>query len=186
MKIDLLGGNYKQTKADLNPQQTINWYLKYATQQEKAKSPQVLWPTPGLEEYIDTGGTQCRGLFTNEDVFLAVVDNVLYDLSVPGVATSRGTLSAWDTVSRKVYMKENLNDELFIADGPSGYIYNIRTQVFSQITDVDFPGADTVTYLDGYFVITYQGTAYYSNLGDGTSWTATDFINPTYIADSSL
>jgi hypothetical protein len=42
--------------------------------------------------------------------------------------------------------------QLFIAcNGPS-YIYNSQTSVFAQITDSDFPGAVTVSYLDGYFV----------------------------------
>jgi hypothetical protein len=43
--------------------------------------------------------------------------------------------------------------QLFIAtsDGTS-YIYNNSTLAFAQITDIDFPGAVTVGYLDGYFV----------------------------------
>jgi hypothetical protein len=42
--------------------------------------------------------------------------------------------------------------QLFVAcNGPS-FVYNATTNAFAQITDPDFPGALTVSYLDGYFV----------------------------------
>lgn len=48
---------------------------------------------------------------------------------------------------------------------------------FAQITDADFPGADTCTFLNGYFVVTQPNTGrfYISSLYDGLSWDALDF-----------
>ncbi|MFN9980498.1 MAG: hypothetical protein ACK53Y_11310, partial [bacterium] len=42
--------------------------------------------------------------------------------------------------------------QLFIAANGPSYIYNTFTNVFQQINDIDFPGAVTVGYIDGYFV----------------------------------
>ena len=54
--------------------------------------------------------------------------------------------------------------------------YSIAS-AFVQITDSDFPGATTVTFLNGYFVITKPNSAefYISGIYDGTSWDALDF-----------
>ena len=48
---------------------------------------------------------------------------------------------------------------------------------FVRITDVDFPGAQTVTFLNGYFAIQVpnSGRWYISALYDGINWNALDF-----------
>lgn len=48
-----------------------------------------------------------------------------------------------------------------------------------QITDPDFPGATTCTFLNGYFVVTKPNTSqfYKSALYDGISWDALDFAS---------
>jgi hypothetical protein len=68
---------------------------------------------------------------------------------------------------------------LFVAcNGPS-YIYNSTTNVFSQITDPDFPGAVTVGYIDGYFVFNEPNSQrlWVTALLDGTSIDALDFAS---------
>jgi hypothetical protein len=71
----------------------------------------------------------------------------LYKINTSYVATLIGSVSGIGPVS----MADN-GTQLFIAcNGPS-FIYNNTTNAFGQITDPDFPGAVTVTYLDGYFV----------------------------------
>jgi len=56
------------------------------------------------------------------------------------------------------------------------YVIN---SAFVQIADPDFPGANTVTFMNGYFVISVPDTAkfYISGLYDGASWDALDFAS---------
>jgi hypothetical protein len=60
---------------------------------------------------------------------------------------------------------------LFLSNG-LGYIFNITTNVFSQIIDVNFPvNAEAATFLDGYFIVTNGTMGFYvSALYDGTTW----------------
>jgi len=48
---------------------------------------------------------------------------------------------------------------------------------FARITDADFPGADTVTFLNQRFIVSKpdSGEFYWSSLIDGSSWDALDF-----------
>jgi hypothetical protein len=69
--------------------------------------------------------------------------------------------------------------QLFIAcNGPS-YIYNSSTSVLAQITDVDFPGAVSVAYLDGYFVFNEPNSQriWVTSLLDGLSVDPLDFAS---------
>jgi hypothetical protein len=61
----------------------------------------------------------------------------------------------------------------------SSYIYNVSTLVFGQITDVDFPGAGSVGYLDGYFVFNEPDSQKFwvTSLLDGTSIDPLDFAS---------
>jgi hypothetical protein len=70
--------------------------------------------------------------------------------------------------------------QMMIVDGTYGYIYNTSTNVFAQITDVDFPANPvTVTFLAGRFVVNLVGSSrfYVSDLYDGLSWDALNFAN---------
>jgi hypothetical protein len=71
-----------------------------------------------------------------------------------------------------VSMADN-GTQIFIACNPLSYIYNTSTAVFAQITDVDFPGAGSVGYLDGYFVFNEPDSQKFwvTSLLDGTSLT---------------
>jgi hypothetical protein len=78
--------------------------------------------------------------------------------------------------------------QLFIAcNGPS-YIYNATTEAFGQISDLDFPGAVTVAYLDGYFVFNEPNSQklWVTQLLDGTSIDPLDFASTEGSPDGLL
>jgi hypothetical protein len=60
--------------------------------------------------------------------------------------------------------------QLFIAANPEGFIYDAATEAYAEITDVDFPGAVTVGFLDGYFIFQEPNSQRFwtSELLDGT------------------
>ena len=70
-----------------------------------------------------------------------------YSLSGDYVPKLLGTVEGTGTVS----MAHN-GIQIFIAAGAKGYIYNINTKKIAEIDDPDFPGAETVDFIDSYFV----------------------------------
>jgi hypothetical protein len=77
-----------------------------------------------------------------------------------------------------VSMADN-GTQLFVAVNPQGYIYNVSTDVFQQITDPDFPGAVTVGYIDGYFVFNEPNSQkiWVTSLLDGTQVDPLEFTS---------
>ena len=75
--------------------------------------------------------------------------------------------------------------QLVIVDGPRGYVLMLATNAFVQITDPDWPGADQVEFLDGFFIFTRESSeeVYVSAIDDATSIDALDFASAESYAD---
>ena len=123
----------------------INMYPEIIA--EGGKEPAFLNRAPGLRLLTTVGTGPVRGLWQYGGYGYVVSGNTLYridneyNITTIGVVANDGPVSMADD-----------GNHLFIAcNGPS-FIYNATTLLFGQITDVDFPGALTVSYLDGYFV----------------------------------
>jgi hypothetical protein len=189
MIIDLIGGTYEQRFKDWNSQRTINWFPKIGDQKEKDKTQIALVPRPGLTQFVNLDGGTIRGLFTaytlTQERCFAVIGTNLYEINYDASTTLRGALTGMATGSKsKVYMAANNNNQLMIQDSMAGYIFDMNTNVLTQITDLDYPGGTTLDYADGYFVISdKEGRVSFSNLGDGLTWTGTDFFTPTFKPD---
>jgi hypothetical protein len=115
-----------------------------------------------------------RGLWVSNGIAYVVSGSEFYSLTTSYTATLLGTVSGTGPVS----MADN-GTQIFIACNPLSYIYNISTAVFAQITDVDFPGAGSVGYLDGYFVFNEPNSQKFwvTSLLDGTSVDPLDFAS---------
>jgi len=84
-----------------------------------------------------------------------VFGNVLWKEANDGTKTNLGALV---TSTGFVSMSDN-GTQIMIVDGTEGYIFNTVTLVFAQITDVDFLGGNTVTFQNGYFIVSVPDSA---------------------------
>lgn len=118
--------------------------------------------TPGLRLLCTLPTSPVRGVYadSNGDLF-AVGGNKFYTIDSDFVATQVGTLS---TDTGPVSMSDN-GRQVVIVDGDYGYVWTISSEdpdftdpFFAQITDVNFPGADMVTFQDGYFIFNKTNT----------------------------
>lgn len=169
--VPLFGIGNVGKSVNVDAQKRTNLYVEI--QQDAEKSTLALYPTPGLQAFVNFGAYPSRG-FYRKDNFLYVVNRfTLWRVSNDGTMTNIGTLL---TASGRVDISDN-GTQIIVVDGPNGYIYNTNTSTFAQITSPNFPGASTVTFLNGYFIVTKpdSGQFYTSALYDGLTWSALDF-----------
>lgn len=169
--IPLFGLGNVGKSVNVDAQKRTNLYAE--VQRDAEKGTLTLYPTPGLRTFVNFGSYPCRGFYRKGDLLYIVNRFTVWEVTNDGAMTNIGTLL---TSAGRVEISDNGTQIIFV-DGPNGYIYNTSTSTFSQITDNDFPGASTVTFLNGYFVITKPGSGefYCSAIYDGTSWAALDF-----------
>lgn len=183
MKTPILGQSYVARSVNAADARMVNLFAEVLSEGKEAA---FLQRAPGLRLLTTVGTGPVRGLwaFSNNDGIAFVVSgSELYKIDNSYVATKIGNVSGIGPVS----MADN-GTQLFIAcDGPS-FIYNTVTNVFGQITDVDFPGALTVCYLDGYFVFNEPNSQkmWVTQLLDGTSIDPLDFASTEGAPDGLL
>lgn len=170
-QVPIFGIGYKAKSANVTAQTRVNMYLEILPDKDKTQA--VAYGTPGLTLLADLGDTPFRCLQSLGDYVYGVHRGTFYQITNAGVATSKGTLL---TTTGRCGIDNN-GSQIIVVDGTYGYTYTIATDTFAQIADADFPGADTVTFNDGYFIVNEpdSGRFFLSALYDGTSWDALDF-----------
>ena len=169
-----MGGSYVARSINAADNRMVNLFAEAIPEGSGGKEAGFLLRCPGLRLLATVGSGPIRGLWVTNGVAYVVSGSEFYSLSTSYTATLLGTVTGTGPVS----MADN-GTQIFIACNPLSYIYNISTAVFAQITDVDFPGAGSVGYLDGYFVFNEPNTQKFwvTSLLDGTSVDPLDFAS---------
>jgi hypothetical protein len=173
MKTPILGSTYVARSVNAADARMVNLFPEIVP--EGGKEPAFLNRCPGLKYENAVGAGPIRGLWSTTSYLYVASGQSFYKLnSTTGTPVRLGDISGTGPVS----IADN-GTQLFIACGAFGYIYNQTTNVFARITDPDFPGATTVTYLDGYFVFNEPNSQkiWISQLLDGTSVDPLDFAS---------
>lgn len=170
--IPLFGIGSAGKSVNVNAQQRKNLYLE-VKQDDEGKHILTLFGTPGITTFVNFGSEPIRGLYQKDSYIYVAHRETLYRLANNGTTTILGTLL---TVGGRVNFSDNGN-QIMLVDGTYGYIYNTSTLAFTQIVDADFPGGNTVTFLNGRFIVNDpdSGQFFWSALYDGTSWDALDY-----------
>jgi len=187
MKLPIIGSFNTSDSINVDAQKTVNWYLEKSP---NGRNAAALYPTPGSSLFTTVGVGPIRAIETFNDLLYVVSGQEFYEVDTSGISVLKGTLSSTGTsISMAVGQ-----DSLMIVDGVKGYIWDGAT--FSEITDVDFPnGADQVIFIEGYFVVNdpyntqglnINGSFFWSDLRDGTSWTGTSFATAERDPDKLL
>lgn len=176
MKIEIpfIGGGYAGRSRNLNAQVCQNLYL--VQDKEGGKAPIALMGTPGVKAFSTTGTAgEVRGMLEWGDYLYVVVGATLYKVDSAGTAVNVGTLS---TSTGKVWMAAGTT-HICIVDGTAGYYQIAGAVALTTITDVDFPIPSSLTYQDGYFIVTeVDADAWYISASeDASSWDGLDFAS---------
>jgi len=166
MKTPILGSSYVTRSVNAADSRMVNLFPEIIP--EGGKEPAFLNRAPGLRLLVNVGAGVTRGMNVFGGYLYVVSGRNLYKVDTDYNSTLLGVVAdGTDPVSMA-----NDGNHLFIAcNGPS-YIYNATTTAFAEITDPDFPGALTVSYLDGYFVFIEP---------DSQKVWVTDLLDPTSI-----
>jgi hypothetical protein len=175
MQTPILGQAYVARSVNAADNRMINLYPEAIP--NEGQTAGWLQRAPGLRLLATIGNGPIRGVWDfSPDATTAFVvsGNELYKIDATYTATLLGTIAGTGPVS----IADNGTQLFVAANGPS-YIYNNTTNVFSQITDPDFPGAVTVAYLDGYFVFNEPNSqkVWVTSLLDGLSVDPLDFAS---------
>jgi hypothetical protein len=138
---------------------------------------------PGLRKLATVGTGPIRGLWAYGDYGYAVSGDRLYRVDSTWNVQPIGLIAGTGPVS----MVDN-GTQLFIATNPVSYIYDAASETLAQITDIDFPGAVTVGYLDGYFIFQEPNSDRFwtSELLDGTQIDPLSFASAEGMPDTLI
>jgi hypothetical protein len=177
----ILGGTTEAVSLNAAANRSINLYPE-AT--KDGKTGGFLRRCPGLILKGLIGDGPIRALHAAGDYLFVISGSTLYRLNSSYTATLIGTVA----VSADQVVMASSATQVFIACGNRGYIYTLATAVLVEITDTDFEGAQSVGYLDGYFVFAPPGaqTVWVTSLLEGTEVDALDFASAETEADDIL
>jgi hypothetical protein len=172
MKTPILGQSYVARSVNAADSRMVNLFPEAIP--FGGKESAFLNRAPGLRLLATLGTGPIRGLWQYGNYGYAVSGGTFYKIDTNWNAVVIGAVGGSGPVS----FADN-GIQLFIAANPNGYIYNAATNVYGQITDPDFPGAVTVSYLDGYFVFNEPNSQriWLTSLFDGTTIDPLDFAS---------
>ena len=180
MQTPILGSAYVARTVNAADNRMVNMFPEILPQDAGGKTTAFLQRAPGLRRLATIGSGPIRGLHSYGGYMYVASGSSLYQVDASYRAVLLGALANDGPVS----MADN-GTQLFIAcNGPS-FIYNATTNAFGQITDPDFTGALTVSYLDGYFIYIEPNSqlVWSTAILDGTSIDPLDFASAEGLPD---
>ncbi len=179
-RYPLFGVNQKGKSTVYSAQRRVNLFAEY--KQEGDRSQLAWYGTPGLTIFTNFGDNPVRGLHAVGDRLFAVHGGTFYEIDNVGNRTIRGSIGS---TTGRVFMEDNGLQVMVADELNNGYIFTLATNVFTQITDPDFPGARSIAFQGQYFVINKPDTGQFfiSALANGLSWDALDFATAESFPD---
>jgi hypothetical protein len=157
MKIAYLfgAGTYGKS-AFVTKERRLNVYFEQRADGDKSKV--VIYGTPGLQPLCAIPGVYnapARAMWGNETSLYVIASNLFQKIDLSG----NSLFSAGLGTPAGLCAMAPSSTEILITDGSLGYVFNIAAQTFVQQTAGWFvQGAQTCTYVAGYFLAEQPGT----------------------------
>ncbi len=116
-------------------------------------------------------------------VLYAVIGPKLYAVLANGTKVELGAVAGTNPV-----VMDCSDRQLCIVTNPLGYVYDNAANTFTQITDPDFPGSSSVSFLGGFFIHTIPDTGEFftSNADEALVFDALDFATAEIDGDNLI
>lgn len=181
--IALFGGSTRQKSAVVTSQRRLNCYFENRPDQDKTKV--AVYGTPGLQAKFNVGTGQPLRAFLGSQVSLyAVAYNQFLSLGATGNTIASGTLNTFSGLCSLAASPT----QIVITDGNTGYLWTVATNTLTPIASFPAIGAQTCTFVSGFFVAEQPGTQIFwvSNSNDGSTWNALAFASASIYSDTIL
>lgn len=182
-EIPFVGPAYKGLNPFLNPQECVNYFLE--PYQTMKGNKLALRGCPGLTTWANLAtGAAIDGMIKIGSYLMAVSNAKLFKISSAKAVTEIGSID----ISGTVQMAQNGLQAMIATPSTQAYIYTLADDSLVRITDTDFPGASSVTFQDGFFIVGRPNTAsfYKSHLNDGLNWDSDDYSTAAWKPDNIL
>lgn len=151
-----------------------------------SKSPGVLYPTPGMEEFgsvPQVGGRRFFSTAASDSRVFSVTGLALYEWLADGSAINRGTV-AQDGNPATICTNGGGGQQLGITSGGNFYCFDLLTNTLTQVAFLDGK-ATQAGFISGYFLVfdINTGTVYQSDLYDGLTFDPLNFFQRNTQAD---
>lgn len=179
--IGFATNSYRSRSLPVSAQRVVNCYAE--KEPPDAKTPVALFVSPGLIQFASVGTGPIRNMRRMNNVVYIVSGQRFYSLTSAGVVTDLGGSI---TGTGFTPMADN-GTQVGIVNGVNGYIWSAASG-FQIISDPNFHAANSITFIDNYFVFDWAGTNKFfnSNSLDGTTYTGTDFASAEVSSDFVL
>jgi hypothetical protein len=126
---------------------------------------QTVWPQPSSITTLPVRGSW---VLPGRTTALVVVANICYLATITAYGSNNTTgalllqkVGTLATNTGPVVIRDNgvQGGYAILVDNPNGYLYNLNTQAFSQVSDPNWLGAATVAEIDGIFIFGQPNTA---------------------------
>jgi hypothetical protein len=170
MIVPFVGPSYEMEALSFDAQRTVNMY-PLISESGTSKSVAALRSCSGIQSKYTFNSGPIRGGIESQGRAFFVSGDEFYEVFTDNTTTLRGTL---DTATSYVFIEESPT-QLMLLDNEFGYIFNKTTNTLTKITDTDFPSpANSLTFQDGYFIVSSDTYFAISALNNGLSWDAAD------------
>jgi len=166
--INVTGPSYQDRSRPLSSQETRNFYPELV---ESGKDQYVIKSFPG-QKLLNSGIAGIdRGARQMNETAYRVIGNILYEVSINGTHTSRGTIAGTD---RCIFSDDGVN--MFIVANGTVSQYSTSSQTVTTVTDSSITGAQSVTFINNQFAYTFPLLTVFSEVGDGSSATSLNAV----------
>lgn len=172
--VPVAGGAYTDDTRPWTVQDTVN-RLPVAAERTGSRSEAMLRDCPGAQSMGSLGDSPIRGLHDAEGLLLAICGTTLYRIRGDGYAYEVGTIPGVGRCSI-AHNQVTGGNEVAIANGLAGYVYNTKSDELTPITDAGFIGAKVFDFIDGYIAFVEPAGRFWgiSDLANATSYNTLD------------
>ncbi len=183
-----VSGAYRSRSQSIAASTLVNMYVEQTEDAAEAKQA-TLYGTPGLERLMNTGGSDCRGLFQQDGRIFGVVGALfgefnwtLTTFTVLGTVLNDGLPVTFASNGRG-------GEQLAVCGAGTLGILSLTTGTFTY--PVALPGDFVpvmVDFIDAYFLLNEKNTPkiWFSALENGLSWSGTDFFARSETSDNCV
>lgn len=170
MRLPFGTQSYQHRSLPLSAQRMVNCYIEPAP--PAAKTFAAVIQSYGIRQLSTVGTGYLRGGIVRNGIPYVVAGETLYRIASTGVATALGTIPG----SGFVDMAGDEENIMLVSRGRGWYWNGLTVQ---EVTDEDFPGAEWVETLDGYYIVGSVGSGkfYISSNRNPAEWDGLDFAS---------